>query len=208
MFTAALSFLAGNLLLHQFTSLPEWFVPLWLMISLIVALALFVTKSGYTILKATLWGAIGLLFSLHFAQERLSERLPNDLAGADIDVVGTIASIPQLREGDAIRFRFVIEQAHHRGVVRALPELVRVSWYKNRGEQPKAGERWQLRLRLKPPNGSLNPGGFDYERWLFQEGIGATGYVRQSSDNRRLTTVSPYSLSAIRSGIYNQMSSL
>jgi competence protein ComEC len=23
----------------------------------------------------------------------------------------------------------------------------------------------------------LNPGGFDYERWLFEEGVGATGYI-------------------------------
>ena len=63
-------------------------------------------------------------------------------------------------------------------------------------------------MRLKPPYGSLNPGGFDYEKWLFQEGIGATGYVRQSRENRPLDTVSPFSLSAIRTEIYNRLSEL
>jgi competence protein ComEC len=34
-------------------------------------------------------------------------------------------------------------------------------------------------VRLKQPRGLLNPGGFDYERWLFSQNIGATGYIRK-----------------------------
>jgi competence protein ComEC len=33
-------------------------------------------------------------------------------------------------------------------------------------------------VRLKRPHGNLNPHGFDYEAWLFERGIRATGYVR------------------------------
>ncbi|MDO4796305.1 MAG: ComEC/Rec2 family competence protein, partial [Brachymonas sp.] len=40
------------------------------------------------------------------------------------------------------------------------------------------GERWQMTVRLKQPHGSRNPFGFDYERWLWEQGLGATGYVR------------------------------
>ena len=40
------------------------------------------------------------------------------------------------------------------------------------------GQIWQFTLRLKPPHGSLNPGGFDYERWLFAQRIVATASAR------------------------------
>jgi competence protein ComEC len=43
-----------------------------------------------------------------------------------------------------------------------------------------------LQVRLKRRNGFANPGGFDYEGYLFREGIGATGYVREDERNRRL----------------------
>jgi competence protein ComEC len=37
------------------------------------------------------------------------------------------------------------------------------------------GERWQLTLRLKAPHGGSNPFGFDYELWLWEQGLQATG---------------------------------
>ncbi len=43
------------------------------------------------------------------------------------------------------------------------------------------GERWRLTVRLKQPHGSRNPFGFDYERWLWEQGLGATGYVRAAT---------------------------
>jgi competence protein ComEC len=39
------------------------------------------------------------------------------------------------------------------------------------------GERWTFTVRLRRPHGNLNPNGFDYEAWLLERGIGATGYV-------------------------------
>ena len=41
-----------------------------------------------------------------------------------------------------------------------------------------AGERWRLTVRLKAPHGTLNPHGFDYELWMWEQGLQATGYVR------------------------------
>lgn len=45
---------------------------------------------------------------------------------------------------------------------------VRLSWY-GRAAPINVGERWQLAVRLKRPHGFSNPGGFDYEKWLFQK---------------------------------------
>ncbi|MBK7120678.1 MAG: ComEC family DNA internalization-related competence protein [Comamonadaceae bacterium] len=36
----------------------------------------------------------------------------------------------------------------------------------------------QMTVRLKAPHGNLNPHGFDYELWLWEQGLQATGYVR------------------------------
>ena len=41
-------------------------------------------------------------------------------------------------------------------------------------------------MRLKRPWGSQNPGGFDYEKWLFEKNIRSTGYIRKSTFNHLL----------------------
>ena len=56
-----------------------------------------------------------------------------------------------------------------------------LGWYADRsGELPVliSGQRWQLTVRLKRPHGHANPGGFDVEVWLLNEGLRATGYVQ------------------------------
>lgn len=45
------------------------------------------------------------------------------------------------------------------------------------------GERWKMTVRLKAPHGNSNPGGFDFELWLLEQGIQATGYVRTSAND-------------------------
>ena len=48
------------------------------------------------------------------------------------------------------------------------------------------GERWLFTVRLRRPHGHANPYGFDYEAWLLERGVGATGYVRQKGERKRL----------------------
>ena len=65
--------------------------------------------------------------------------------------------------------------------------------------------------RLKPPHGFFNPGGFDYEGWLFQQGIDASGYVRPQKDDpawpiRRLRAAPPFSIDALREAISQRLS--
>src|SRR2546422_775248 len=79
-----------------------------------------------------------------------------------------------------------------------LPAAARLpppAWYRSawQEEQPAVlsgavhpGERWLFTVRLRRPHGNLNPHGFDYEAWLLERGIGATGYVRQRSGPKRL----------------------
>lgn len=56
-------------------------------------------------------------------------------------------------------------------------QRVRVGDYHLDRPDYQGGQVWRFDLRLKSPHGSANPGGFDYERWLFSQRIVATGSV-------------------------------
>ena len=128
------------------------------------------------------------------------------LEGQDVDVVGVVAAMPQ-RLVSGQHFRLEVEEARLRGAPVQLPALMDVGWYRRadaidvphaaaqaRAVLPRgpraagaiaaeervvvAGERWRMRLRLKAPHGSFNPMGFDYELWLWEQGVQATAYVR------------------------------
>ena len=120
------------------------------------------------------------------ADARLAERLPAALEGQDLLVTGVVASLPQAG-ASGLRFRFEVEQATWRGRPVRLPPLLALGWYNNFNDEAvlddpraglRAGQRWRLPLRLKKPHGALNPGGFDVELMWFEQGLGATGYVR------------------------------
>jgi competence protein ComEC len=135
--------------------------------------------------------ALGFLWAAGRAEVRLDERLRPELEGRDLRVVGVISGLPHAHER-GLRFAFAVEHADA-GV--ALPSRVLLNWYgrtDDEDERPatvpalKAGERWSLSVRLKRPHGTVNPHGFDYELWLLEEDIGATGYVRRDPGNRLL----------------------
>jgi competence protein ComEC len=78
-----------------------------------------------------------------------------------------------------------------------VPPHVALSWYAGRYGARQAvgdvqpGQRWQLTVRLQRPHGNANPGGFDYEAWLLEQGVRATGYVRAGDDNMQLDAFVP-----------------
>ena len=120
------------------------------------------------------------------ASQRLADALPTALEGQDLRVTGVIASLPQ-RSAAGLRFRFEVEAAQWRGQPVRLPGLLSIGWYQGMHEdaalsQPqselRAGQRWRFTLRLRQPHGTLNPHGYDYELLLFEQGVRATGTVR------------------------------
>jgi competence protein ComEC len=129
--------------------------------------------------------AIGFGWALGMAHWKLADRLAPELEGRDIDVVGVVASLPAAGER-SLRFEFEPESANAAAPVK-LPARILLSWYRSfsHEEQPSLlaapvhpGERWRFTVRLRRPHGHFNPHGFDYEAWLLERGIGATGYVR------------------------------
>ena len=114
--------------------------------------------------------------------------LPQELQGVDMQVTGTVASLPQ-RQAEGWRFRFEVLQAYRSDTLAQvqLPPLLQLGWYANDSSKLaqlpplRAGQIWRLPLRLKQPHGLVNPGGFDTELWLWEQGIHATGYVRDGA---------------------------
>jgi competence protein ComEC len=163
MLVAALSFLAGLLLVQQLPVLPD---SVWLILGVLIALFFAVLRCW-----RGLFFVAGVVWALAFAMASLADRLPEPLQGQEMRVEGIIDNLPEQDEKRS-RFDFVITHSEQN-----LPVRVRLSWYYPKHEL-KAGQHWAFTVKLKRPHGTLNPGGFDYERWLFTEGIGATGYVR------------------------------
>jgi competence protein ComEC len=145
-------------------------------------------------------GALLLAGSLGFGVTGLravvfqANALSASLEGPDVQVVGLVTAMPQRSEA-GLRFRLAVESAQTAGGPVSLPPHIYLSWYSSlqRAEDPgsvpfaesqqglgelRAGERWGFTVRLKAPHGNANPHGFDYELWLWEQGLQATGYVR------------------------------
>lgn len=139
---------------------------------------------------------LGCLWALFRADLILCGRLPLELEATDLVVQGTVASLPS-RKADKTQFVFEVANILEREAPEKWPMQVRLNWF---GDAPELipGDRWQLTVRLKQPRGFMNPGTFDYEGWLFQQRIGATGYVRPKATQRWLGTSSDYPLTRFR----------
>ncbi|WP_431477573.1 DNA internalization-related competence protein ComEC/Rec2 [Massilia eburnea] len=138
-------------------------------------------------LAVTAGALAGFAWAAFIAQGALSNELAKSEEGSDFDVVGTVDSLPS-RQDNSIRFNFAVESPSD------VPPRIVLSWYSGAragsGAPPPdllPGERWRLKVRLQRPHGNANPYGFDYELWLLEQGIRATGYVRAEGRNERLS---------------------
>lgn len=140
------------------------------------------------------WGLTGLRALLF-----VSQALAPALEGRDVLVTGVVVDLPQATES-GLRFRLRVDSDEQAALLdgRAvtLPRLIDVGWYTSgfnaQAQLPElqrpppalqAGQRWRLTLRLKAPHGSMNPHGFDYELYLWTQGVQATGYVRATASS-------------------------
>jgi len=126
----------------------------------------------------------------------ISGRLAPRLDGATVWVTGTVSDLPRC---DPRACRFVLVAGVTRGGD-ALPPRVRIAWPSRLAPArlPAPGERWRLAVRLARPRALVNPGAFDYERYLFAHRIGATGYVAPHPGNGRIAVATRPSPARVR----------
>lgn len=150
------------------------FVSLWAWRSrtpIIITLALF--------LSGLCWGA-------GYGLDLLGHLLQSNLEQQPLPVMGEVVDLPEStsRQGlPLVNFYLKVHSACE-PACRGFPRLLKLSWQQAPELVP--GQRWQLTVQLKRPHGFMNPGGFDYETWLIQRGVGATGYVIADEQNQLL----------------------
>jgi competence protein ComEC len=184
----AVAFLLGHCCIHCLARLPAWH---WSVV-LLAAAALLVHVRRF---KPVATFLAGLGWALLNGAWRSAGDLPPALEGRDLLVRGYVASLPNAAGADS---QFLFDVVEPRG---GVSPRIRLAWYRT-ASTPRAGELWQLVVRLKRRNGFANPGGSDHEAQLYREGIGATGYVRDDARNARLAPPSlRYAVTRVRAWV-------
>lgn len=145
---------------------------------------------------------LGAAYASWRAEARLADALDPQWEGRALTLTGVIDGLPAANERGT-RFAFAVESVAAAGVgvgagsaspaSMQVPSRVSLAWFPDPDRDDdasavpplRAGERWTLRVRLKRPHGTVNPGGFDLEAWLLQHGLRATGHVVRDAANAR-----------------------
>lgn len=168
--------LAGAYSLQLFQSLPSVAV-----IAAVALLALACAVPSHSRPVAAL--IAGFVLMWWAASGQLAQRLDSSRQGSNLTIVAKVLDFPSRKNG---ALRLLVQPL----VPGHLPDRIRLSWFDPiffpdtvpANLLPAAGQVWQLQVKLKRPRGFFNPGGFDYEGWLFRQRIGATGYVKQGKN--------------------------
>ena len=181
----AIGFLWGVVFLLTRESVDGFNLYYFLIPALFVFLLLFKIKKYYALFYLILGFLLASAWSLWNVQNQLADILKAEYNNQDVNVIGQIIQKPQYNDNG---IRFVLKPDDEN-----LPTKILVNWYFQKDKQHNppmdlnAGDRLSLFLRLKQPHGFYNEGGFDYEKRLFSEGIGATAYVRyKAGESKRI----------------------
>lgn len=197
MITACISFVAGAVLLQSQATLP---VSAW--VTLFPFLLIALRRLPWSRIPAAM--ALGFLWALAHAHLSMGNPFPEALQGRDVVIEGVVASLPNSSSG-GFRFDFLVDSLSFEGKRYASPGRIRLSWYET-DTSISAGERWRLGARLKAVHGFMNPGGFDYEGWLFRKGITVRGYVTRQGEKRLIeASDSIFDLQLLRQKIRNEI---
>jgi competence protein ComEC len=171
---AIVGFVSGAALLQMQSALPDQ--PEMFALIAVAALCFLMQRLAFTlaggILAGVCWAALLATLALNHELARADE-------GRDLTIIGVVDSLPYRFE-QGVRFNFAVESVRQRHVT--LPPRLTLAWYSpGQHSQIEPGQRWQLSVRLQRPHGNANPHGFDYEVWLLEQGVRATGYVRPAA---------------------------
>ncbi|NOX42886.1 MAG: DNA internalization-related competence protein ComEC/Rec2 [Gammaproteobacteria bacterium] len=204
----AIAFLVGIFIFLQLPALPDsrWSLAIFLISPIIFYTCRQLSSKGLPLLFILIC-FLGFLWALLRASLFFSlGGLTTDQEGKELIAEGVVVSMPILTNHKP-RFEFDIHSLNYQGKKIKPIGRVQLSWY-NGFREVKLGERWRFLVKLKRPHGFMNPGGFDYEAWLFHKGIHATGYIKNKLSkkeeefypgtadkiNKRLATVEHASL--------------
>lgn len=191
--SSVIAFVLGVAILQNMSTLPSPLTAFLLFCSacLFAATARRMRPAGRITACCASAALLGFLWAGAFASYYLAQELPTEWEGRDITLIGTVDSLPVAFQ-QGVRFNFAVERVLAQdGEVPVVPGRLALSWYSafNRDElqsvpQMRPGERWQLTVRLRRPHGNANQYVFDYEVWLLEQNLRATGSVRADRNLR------------------------
>jgi competence protein ComEC len=166
-----LSMLAGVL---GFFSLPV--LPSGSVYAVVVGVLLGFAALYLPLLRPVFFAAIGFgiawLNALDYQRHVLPSLHENKLA----TIIGVVEDIPQHQPG-MTRFTLLPDSVSINNQSVNLGRI-RLAYYGTPNTPIRAGAQIRFNAKLKRPHGFVNPGAFDYERWLFHHRITASGYVK------------------------------
>jgi competence protein ComEC len=198
MINLALGFVFGAWLLQQQPVLDINLLGLQAVWILAPSLIIFINFKQVFVKKLSLFilaSLLGFFWAALFATLRLSDELPKDWEQKNVEIIGVVASLPEVTERGE-RFRFYVEKILTKEA--KIPQHISLNFYRET-ESPKpenapaltnyfhAGERWQFTVRLKRPHSTYNPHGFDFEGWALAENMRATGAIRNKSGYKKFS---------------------
>ncbi|MCX4029420.1 DNA internalization-related competence protein ComEC/Rec2 [Endozoicomonas sp. SM1973] len=185
--SSLIAFSFGCVLVAYLPQLTFWYLVVGL--TILAAVVVLRWRLAYGWLVGLFGLTLGCCWGVSYGLIGLAELLPKPLERQPLLISGYIVGLPQHRD-HGYRFDFKVT---HIEVPKQppgtndifMPDKVRLYWYQ---QQPSLapGQYWQLLVKLKRPHGFASPGAFDYEGYLLQLGIDATGYVRESQQNQLL----------------------
>jgi len=151
---------------------------------------------------------LGFGYGAWRAHLAMSQHLPAAWEGRDISLLGLVASLPQPTVGIAgdpgWRFQFEVEMVLTPGA--QVPPRLLLAVYGEGEAAPsrwRVGDQWRLTVRLRRPHGLMNPHGFDYELWLLEQGLRATGTVRPGA--QQLQSAAAYPVDRLRQSLRDRI---
>lgn len=190
------AFIAGESLLLFLPQTPDQREWLWLLSALgfcLLLIAVLQLIKHQALNKVSFWIWVCVLFMLGFiwsgylTHQRIQNDLPSYLEGVPLLVEGVVDGLPS-QGNQSLRFSLAVEAVVPDDELiqidfQHFPKRLSLGWYPGwRGEtvlpEIRPGQRWRLPVVLKRAHGLMNPHGFDFERWMFQQNLGATGSVK------------------------------
>jgi competence protein ComEC len=179
------------LLTFFFSAILSLFIPIvpefsLLLIILLVSL-IFIFIGKFRFMAIAVFAVVWILIAGSQYQGTLEENnIKLDQLHKKVHLIqGEVSNIVHIKSGSS-RFNFLVSHWQGRKINKKFK--VRLTW--RAPDKPLLqGQKWQLAVKLKPAHGLANIGGFNYQVWLRQQQIVATGYVKTKTKTKTKTEI-------------------
>lgn len=170
-----------------------WQVRAWSFVGLLGLLVLLRPWRASGFGRVVAIAVLAAMMSLAVAWDQLAQRWPAALDGERVIAELQLDSLAETHNGV---LEFDAEARVHAPQSLARTLRVRVRWSEPPRPWPRAGERWEVMLRLEAPRPVTNPGAPDEARQWLRDRVQASGTVLNAYSPRRVALARPGLLAA------------